>query len=134
MIDKRTGHIRLDKGGKPLLPGEPEDVFLGAHERRATLVVENGEFRTYAIAFPHATAQACFRANRLWMVAIELDGEGDSGWSSWSPESEQRRDRLHAELLRQDLNEPPYRFGWGTVESTRDPRTGDSKIVVTYRY
>lgn len=55
-----------------------------------------------------------------------------TSWRDWSENEELKIKELNDELLKKYLGPPPYKYGWGTIESDYDARGGSSSIVISY--
>jgi len=92
----------------------------------------NGPWSTYKISpEPGVAGSVIFEGNHLRQLFLLLRLPSDDT-SGWSDEAEQERLALHDEWLKAELGKPPYRYVWGEVESSFDPRAGCSDIVLHY--
>ena len=95
-------------------------------------VVVNEPWITYNFSpEPGVACNAIFENNRLHQLCLQLRLPSDD-ISGWSDEAERERLALHDEWLKAELGKPPYRYAWGQVESSLDPRDGVSDIVLQY--
>ena len=96
------------------------------------VVVANGPWTTYSISpEPGVAASISFENDRLRELGVQFRLPSDD-IHEWSDEAEQERLVLHDEWLNAELGKPPYRYAWGQVESSFDPRGGGSDIVLHY--
>jgi hypothetical protein len=73
-----------------------------------------------------------FNQNVLEEIVMGFS-EREITWADWSMEQEKQRKQMHDELLREQLNSPPYDFSWGTVTSVVDPHDSSARIILRYR-
>lgn len=95
-------------------------------------VLVNGPWITYNISpEPGVAGNVTFENNRLRELRLmfRLPSDDTTGWSDVA---ERERLTLHDEWLKVELGKPPYRYAWGQVESSLDPRAGFSDIVLRY--
>jgi hypothetical protein len=96
------------------------------------VVVANGPWTTYSIA-PETgiAASVSFENDHLRELGVQFRLPLDDA-NEWSDEAEQERLILHDKWLHAALGKAPYRYTWGQVESSFDPRGGGSEIVLNY--
>ncbi|HEX9101187.1 MAG TPA: hypothetical protein VF997_03230 [Polyangia bacterium] len=140
MIDADSGAITFDRGtvartlsrrgflASPLAAG-------------ATLDVDNGEHRTYALARPLAAggravaASLSFEGEALRGVSLTLaDDRVGRSWDEWSENKERARHAAHTRWLRGVLGGqgPAWTLPWGVVESGYDAKAAFSSISIRY--
>jgi hypothetical protein len=95
-------------------------------------VVVNGPWITYNFR-PEAdvSCNAIFKNDRLYQLTMQFRLPSDDA-REWSDEAEKERLVLHDSWLKAELGAPPYRYAWGQVDSSLDPRDGVSNIVLHY--
>jgi hypothetical protein len=138
VIDRATGALHGDGLALPIGAGLSRTAFLASPLGAGAVVWVQNEpycsFRTDLRAGAARFAAVCwFRGSLLTHVSLYLLAD-DSGasWDEWSEAAERQRQQAHDAWLRAQLGRPPYRYSWGTVESSYDPRAGASEIVVRY--
>ena len=139
VIDPATGTLHLEGAEPPLSPTLTRTAFLASPLGRQAKVWSQHE--------PHCAyrAEVTIGAERFIVVprfyeailqGVDLALTGahwGTSWDDWSEESERARQRAHDAWLRQQLGPPPYTYPWGAIESSYDPRSGSSSIVLRYR-
>lgn len=96
------------------------------------IFVSNEPFVTYRFApEPDITATASFEGDRLTGITVMMRMPTDDD-CSWTEELEIARKRTHDDWLRAELGEPPYRYGWGSIESIFDQRSCISDLIISY--
>jgi hypothetical protein len=73
-----------------------------------------------------------FSSGRLSAVSLTLMENNSTDWADWSETSELALKQTHDQILVGILGQPPYRYPWGEVSSTYDPRSGSASISVRY--
>lgn len=53
-------------------------------------------------------------------------------WEKWSREIEERNKKMNDDFLLKYLGQPPYNYKWGLVDSSFDPKTTFSVMVIRY--
>ena len=135
MIDTKTGNVSLDNGVQFGATTVVEDLSSQAEVEK---VVENGIYQTYALRGVSLAGESIallfmFEQNVLRSVDFGCSA-GRSSWADVSVERERQRKRQNDQLLVKLLKaRAPYKFSWGTIESTLDVKTGDASIVLRYR-
>lgn len=131
MFDTKTGEVSCS--GVALRRGETREEFLATDAgANAQLMVENEGWSTYRFSPDQKTFFVLqFKNEVIEQVRISLALEGDDP-NPWTVESEAERKFVHDKMLRDQLGAPPYRFGWGEIESVNDPRNGASQIILSY--
>jgi hypothetical protein len=72
-----------------------------------------------------------FEGDRLATVALSLVASEAPG-DAWSERAALLVKRRHDAWLSRRIGSPPYAYAWGRIESTYDPRSASSSIVVSY--
>lgn len=72
-----------------------------------------------------------FEGDRLAVVAFSAVAPEMPG-DAWSERAALLVKRRHDTWLARHFGSPPYSYGWGRVESTHDPRSASSSILVFY--
>jgi len=131
MFDTNTGEVSCN--GVVLRRDETREEFLATKAgASAQLMVENEGWSTYRFSSDQKTFFVLqFKNDVLEQVRIALALENDDP-NPCTVESEAERKSLHDKMLRDQLGAPPYRFGWGEIESVSDPRNGASQIILSY--
>jgi len=62
------------------------------------------------------------------------DDRPSDSWSNWVEEKELQQKAIHDSLLFKMLNQPPYKYSWGEVQSVYDARSGGSSIIISYHH
>ena len=71
---------------------------------------------------------------RLSIVSLSLSTDDIiPSWENWSEERELNNKSLNDKWLRKSIGKPPYNYSWGTIDSSYDPRSASSSIVIAYR-
>jgi hypothetical protein len=130
-ISTEDGTITFAAG--PIGPSLDRNRFLsspigsGAEE-----FVMNEPHATYRI-FPEkgivVTAQ--FTGELLETVGILFQMQDDSD-ENWSEAHERERKMLHDAWLLEEIGPPPYRYPWGRLVSSYDPKACESEILVSF--
>lgn len=133
MIDRRTGAIRFDEPGALITEQTTRSAFLAAnvwkHEPFMAYSFKAGEFHALGRRF---IVIAEFDGERLSGVdLVDVDPKYGSSWHDWSETKELQRKASHDAALEEDLGRH-RRFGWGTVGSFYDQRSGGSQISIRY--
>jgi hypothetical protein len=70
-----------------------------------------------------------------WIVHVHFEGDRLAFYNLYdpAPDDEQQRQAAHDAWLARTLGSPPYRFAWGELSSSYDPRSDDSSITVRFR-
>lgn len=96
------------------------------------VMLVNGPWSTYKIdPEPGVAGSITFENDRLHQLSLMLRLPSDDT-GGWSDKAERERQALHDEWLKSELGKPPYRYAWGRVESSIDPRDGFSDIMLLY--
>lgn len=73
-----------------------------------------------------------FEGERLAMISMALSDGEESPDDAWSEKSARAAKARHDAWLAKKLGPPPYAHGWGSIESTYDPRSVSSGITISY--
>jgi hypothetical protein len=74
-----------------------------------------------------------FDGERLAIIELYLVRDGDPrSWDGWTAAQELARKREHDAWLVDQLGAAPWSYGWGSIESTFDPRGGSSGITIRF--
>ncbi len=109
----------------PLASGAERTAWEGGGHSYAQYILKLGsELQAFGIllTFEDASLRYVDIASRVPDVPL----------AARSGHSEKRRKTEHDRILKRWLGRPPYRFGWGSVESELDPKTGDASITISY--
>ncbi len=69
----------------------------------------------------------------LNLVNISLSNEGDiASWNNWSENEQIKKKDMHDKWLKKNIGNPPYKYDWGEISSSYDPRSGSSMITIKY--
>ena len=103
----------------------------------------NYTFRNIKIGNQDFSITLYFHGNKLFIVSLFCHIEllnNEISWSNWSLESEQKRKELHDKLLvkwlgkgKVNSNTLIYKYKWGIINSTYDPKSGSSNISINYK-
>lgn len=112
---------------------ETRENFLGADASvNAKLILENQGWSTYRINSDQKVFFVVqFKNDVIEQIRIAFALKPNYP-NQWNVESEAARKTIHDQMLREEIGIPPYRFGWGQIESVIDPRSGASQIIITY--
>lgn len=100
--------------------------------RDAETAVEKAPYATYRIRPESGIGTTLsFKQQTLLDVGWAIDLPGETA-NDWSVESELRRKQLHDDWLLKELGAPPYRYAWGSIDSSYDDKGCASAIIVTY--
>jgi hypothetical protein len=143
MINKETGEIKFPNWDISLSREITREWFLKSSlALGATVQVKNEPFCSWKL-IPTKwddnkwwTVIVYFEGERLFQVILAAsDSETDSGWESWSEESEKHLKNYYALVLAQLLGfsgNKPHKFSWGVAEAGYDERSGSSFIAIRY--
>lgn len=138
MIDQQTGEVSFD-GGIVARPHMPEAAFLATSlgQASARRSYRNGHSR-YSLPRPQMidgrewSVSFGFTGGQLTSISLALSDKPGATWADWSEAKELLSKDQHDQILRNLLGPPPYRFAWGEVSSTYDPRGGAASITISY--
>jgi hypothetical protein len=130
-IHLQDGLVSFGKGS--LGPRLDKPAFLKSPIGEASeVIVANGPYATYRIRpEPGITASAAFENDRLNEVSLLFDLPSEDG-RQWTEELELERKKIHDQWLLAELGKPPYRYSWGEVVSSFDPKGCVSDIILRY--
>jgi hypothetical protein len=138
-IDPATGTLYFERVETRIVPALTRAAFLDSPlGAQARVWVRNEPHCSYRVevqlgAEPFVVVlQFLGQTLRSVSLAMLRGRWGSSSWDDWSEESEREKQRAHDAWLSAQLGSPPYTYGWGEVESTYDPRSGSSSIVIQY--
>ncbi len=118
-------------GGATLVADVRQEAFL-AEVGDARPSVVNPPWASFVFERAGWSAVAQFKNSRLVQIRLLQNLPGDElGWNA-PTENETIRKRIHDELVRAWTGSRA-RFDWGRIESSHDPRGGETSIVITYR-
>lgn len=80
---------------------------------------------------PGIFCSAYFDADRLRYVSISFAMPSDDT-EAGTEKQERARNELHSDWLEANVGKPPYEYFWGTLDSSRDVKTGDAGISINY--
>lgn len=134
MFDIDTGYLRL--GRVVLAPTLTRSKLEGSV---SDFVVERYDNHCRYSLSPSAIGAREFRVllyfseENLIMTQLSIIMDGDTtDWNQWSMEREKVRKEQHDMWLMDEIGRPPYRYPWGVITSTYDPRSGTSHITINY--
>ena len=138
-IDPATGTLYFQRVETRIEPALTRAAFrssaLGA---QAQIWVQREPYCAYRAAVQLAdepfVVVLWFRGAALQSVSLSmLRGRwSSSSWDDWSGEVERERRDAHDAWLREQVGPAPYRYAWGAIESSFDPRLGSSAIMIQY--
>jgi hypothetical protein len=128
-INRNTGKIIFDSGSLGATLSQSE--FLSASfAKKAKIVVANAPWTTFKLWFaPNIIGNIIFNGDKLSEVRLLMMHDTEENWTR---ESELDRKECHDKWLFLNFGHPPYHYHWGTIESTFDPRSICSQIIVRY--
>jgi hypothetical protein len=137
MIDPTTGDIDLGSGATAG-PGLTEQAFRASPPGAAADPIpaappwSGWRVRRHGASGAMFAISLRFQAGKLALAEIvELDPDA-GGWDDWSEQKELAKKARHDALLAAWLGPPPWKYAWGEVTSTFDPRGGYAGITVRY--
>jgi hypothetical protein len=138
LIDRITGAFCTDDG-LILGPWITESDFLALPTgRRSTDNGRNDGWSRYWLPRPQIASSIQWACNVFffngWLKRLSLSiYESDAvGWDNWSEAQELLTKKRHDDVLFHTLGSAPYRYPWGEVFSTYDPRSGSASIGIHY--
>ena len=141
--DAGLGQISLSGALPSLIPRMAEGEFTKeVPENLRSVVISNPPYITYRLigsielnGIP-VLIDIGFEGGVLRSVGIAASskalGRAAQDWSDWSEAREMQKKALHDQILANAYGRPPYRFAWGEITSSYDPRGGSSDITVRY--
>jgi hypothetical protein len=131
----------------------PSQVVLAAHTTEAyfrttplgstcAISTPNAGFNWYRLAAPCLidgdlfVVSLCFALGSLSSLSISMSvGQADPSWSTWSESDELAKNLRHQAILQRHYGPgpAPYKFAWGEVDASYDPRGGASTIAIRYQ-
>ncbi len=124
---------RFDLGNGLMVDAGLTEKALRKARADAIPLVRNGPWRSWrmgaTLAGRQIVADVYFHHGRLWQLHLALADEpcGEGEWPDMDALG-----AAHDTLLERLLGRPPYRFGWGSIESTRDPRSFSAFIIASF--
>jgi hypothetical protein len=129
MIDAKTGALLLD-GGVALDPSLDVGAFRrSALGRAARPYVDNPPWMSFfvpAVCRDGTPVDLVLFFRNGFLKSIHLHHHLDRAVN------EHEALRIHDAWLRGFLGDPPYEFPWGGLDSSYDPRTASSDVVLVY--
>jgi hypothetical protein len=136
-MDPLTGSFKFAAGTVEVGPRLTRSQFLeSAVAKEATIAVQNEPWCSWDLAErPDGGQQFAtrlqFHGETLTNVDLCDTSGSDRTWPDWSRDQERRRERRHAQWLREVLDARTT-FSWGTVWSGYDEKAGSAVIVIRY--
>ncbi len=138
-IDAATGTLYFERVETRVSPALTRAAFLDSPlGAQARVWVRNEPHCSYRVevqlgAEPFVVVlQFLGQALRSVSLAMLRGRWGSTSWDDWSEAVERERQDAHDAWLREQLGSPPYTYAWGEIESSYDPRSGASAIVIRY--
>jgi len=138
MIDRATGAFHTDYG-LILGPGTSEHDFLSTPVGLNSK--DNGHndgWSRYWLPRPQVAISVNWACNVYFLngwlkrLSLSIYDPAAGGWASWSEAHELLLQKRHDDILLRALGVPPYRYSWGEVLSTYDPRSASASIGISY--
>lgn len=130
-IQINSGEAVFEKGS--IGPWIDKSAFLASTLGTGSdIFVSNEPFMTFRFTpEPGITATASFDGERLTSITVMMRMPTDDD-RLWTEELENARKRIHDDWLRAELGDPPYRYGWGSIESVFDQRSCIGDLIISY--
>lgn len=141
MIDPGDGSIRMDSPritiSRELTLDQFEKSALARVSREASQNApwSRYQFKPVVIAGESFAGDICFKVGRVYSITLcVLRKEAGDSWAEWSENGEIERRKFHDSLLASALGIgwEQRRFGWGSLYSVFDQRSGGSNIEIIY--
>jgi hypothetical protein len=140
MIDIDNGDIYINNGNFVIKKGLSKNNFINSNLFNEVLHQDDDIYTRYFIK-PQLIGNDYFfinlyfdSKNILQLVDISmLDDDGSWPiWENWSEEKELSRRERHNKWLEDNIGKNQYKYSWGSISSTYDPRSGASSITINY--
>ena len=137
-IDSATGTLYFERTATRIAPTLTRAAFLTSPLGTQSLVwVQHEPHCAYRVAVqlgsePFAVVVQ-FHGEHLQSVSLSmLRRRWGTTLAEGSEEAERERQAAHDAWLEEQFGPPPYTYPWGAIESSHDPRSGSSAIVIQY--
>ena len=136
MIDRKTGEIVIEDS--PMRPGPQltRSEFQSSLPANAyRVLIENEPFCSFSLG-DHEIYGLLFTVS-LWFYGEKLESidlAHSTDELGWYEKDDLKRKRVHDKWLKSMLGSAPYVYGWGSISSDHDIRSGGSSIVIRYSW
>ncbi len=139
MIDLVNGGLALDRNSLIIRKGLTKNEF-----EKSSLIDEVLNHQSYGFTSYYIRPQLI--GNTFFVIVLYFnpqdildfvnlsltDSDRVPSWDDWSESRAKQKKEEHDEWLLRNIGKPPYKFPWGEISSTYDPRSGSSKITIKY--
>lgn len=139
MITVNNGSIEIKDKLLIITPNLTKQVFQNSDLYEDVVKEENKSFSIYYVK-PQIIGKSKFAMTFFFnetglidFININLSNESTiSSWESWNKDREMDKQIAHDKWLERNIGKSPYKYNWGEIDSTYDPRSGSSFITVRY--
>jgi len=134
-IDRTTGELTLGENSmwRPSL--HLKDFLNSSWADDCKTGVKNAGFESYHLRTIDEGQEIALTLTFFQGILSQLSFaciEGSTSWADWSVQNALKLKEKHDQILLRCLGAPPYKFPWGEIWSSYDPRSGSSAVGVRY--
>jgi hypothetical protein len=138
MINKTNGEVKVND--TVLGPKFDKEDFLNSNLYHDVLRIKDRPNFTYFYLGPQTIGDDLLiialyfsPIGNLRMIKLSITSDKvPPSWANWSEEAEMNNKMQNDEWLLKVIGKPPYKYSWGEISSSYDPRSASSMITIRY--